>query len=284
VPRTIRTRLTLAFAGAFILLGAIVAMTYLSTQRLIQSNQQAQASIQRLLDLELKYADLQDSTSSDSLRAALDRISDTERLRVVAAGPQERERARTAMITITALSLVGLIVLGSLLVAVSHYTRDRLRALEELNQERRLLKERVQQRTAELEKELTHRHQAELARSQSEAQHVLAIEQIKDHAIFSISAEGKATSWNEGVRRVLGFEEEEFIGLPAERIFLPEDVKAQVPWRELAEAAENGVASNDRWMRRKDGTRFFANGEGTKVVYAVGEKAHPGVYVADKVP
>lgn len=29
---------------------------------------------------------------------------------------------------------------------------------------------------------------------------------------------------------------------------------------------------------------FFANGEGTKVVYAVGEKAHPGVYVADKVP
>jgi hypothetical protein len=29
---------------------------------------------------------------------------------------------------------------------------------------------------------------------------------------------------------------------------------------------------------------FFANGDGTKVVYAVGEKAHPGLYVADKVP
>ncbi|HYV44386.1 MAG TPA: gliding motility protein [Myxococcaceae bacterium] len=29
---------------------------------------------------------------------------------------------------------------------------------------------------------------------------------------------------------------------------------------------------------------LFANGEGTKVVYAVAERAHPGVYVADKVP
>jgi hypothetical protein len=29
---------------------------------------------------------------------------------------------------------------------------------------------------------------------------------------------------------------------------------------------------------------YFANGEGTKVVYAVAEKARPGVYVADKVP
>jgi PAS domain S-box-containing protein len=250
----------LAFAGAFILLGAIVAMTYRSTQRLIQSNQQAQASIQRLLQLETKYAYVRDSAAFDSLRTALNQVSDAERQRLVAAGPQERERARAAIITITALSLVGLIVLGSLLIMVSRYTRDRLRTLEELNQERGLLKQRVNERTAELEKELTQRLEAERARSESEAQHVMAIEQIKDHAIFSISAEGKATSWNEGVRRVLGFEEQEFIGLPAEEIFLPEDVKARIPWRELAEAAQNGVASNDRWMKRKDGTRFFANG------------------------
>ncbi|HVE81462.1 MAG TPA: gliding motility protein [Myxococcales bacterium] len=31
-------------------------------------------------------------------------------------------------------------------------------------------------------------------------------------------------------------------------------------------------------------TPAFANGEGTRVVYAVAERAHPGVYVADKVP
>lgn len=260
MPRTIRSRLTLAFAGAFVLLGIIVAMTYRSTQRLIHANQQAQASIQRLLELERNYADIRDSAATDSLRAALDQVSESERENQVAAGPQERERARSAIITITALSLVGLVVLGSLLITVSHYTRDRLRALEALDQERALLKDRVIERTAELQKELNQRLLAERARSESEAQHISAIEQIKDHAIFSISAEGSATSWNEGVRRVLGFEEHEFIGLPAERIFLPEDVKARVPWRELAEAAQNGVASNDRWMRRKDGTRFFANG------------------------
>jgi PAS domain S-box-containing protein len=260
VPRTIRSRLTLAFAGAFILLGAIVAMTYRSTQRLINANQLAQASIQRLLDLERSYADIRDSTASDSLRAALDKVSEAERENLLAAGPQERERARTAIITITALSLVGLVVLGSLLITVSRYTRGRLETLEALSNERRFLKDRVDERTAELERELSQRLLAERARTESEAQHLSAIEQIKDHAIFSLSADGKATSWNEGVRRVLGFEEHEFIGLAAERIFLPEDVDSGVPWRELAEAAENGVASNDRWMRRKDGTRFFANG------------------------
>jgi signal transduction histidine kinase/CheY-like chemotaxis protein len=38
-----------------------------------------------------------------------------------------------------------------------------------------------------------------------------------------------------------------------------------VPQRELEQAAKAGSASNDRWMRRKDGTRFWASGITTGV-------------------
>ena len=44
------------------------------------------------------------------------------------------------------------------------------------------------------------------------------------------------------------------------RIFTPEDIREGVPQRELDEAATNGIAHGDRWMRRKDGSRFWASG------------------------
>ena len=60
---------------------------------------------------------------------------------------------------------------------------------------------------------------------------------------------------------MLGYDEEEFIGQDlAEKIFPPEDVRQGVPQRELATAAERGTANNDRWMIRRDGTRFYAMG------------------------
>ena len=87
------------------------------------------------------------------------------------------------------------------------------------------------------------------------------VEQVKDYAIFSIDTAGRPTTWNEGVRRILGFEENEFVGCDISRkIFTPEDVRAGVPEQELEIAARTGTANNDRWLRRKDGTPFFATG------------------------
>lgn len=99
------------------------------------------------------------------------------------------------------------------------------------------------------------------ALSSSEERYRTLISHVKDYAIFSTDPEGRADSWNEGVQRVLGFAEPEFIGvdiLPT--IFTPEDFLAGVPQNELREAARSGSADNDRWMRRKDGTRFWASG------------------------
>lgn len=89
----------------------------------------------------------------------------------------------------------------------------------------------------------------------------LLVEQIKDYAIFMTDPRGRATSWNEGVKRVLGFEEAEFIGQDiVSTIFTPEDVRRGAAQAELDEAAATGSASDDRWMRRKDGSRFWAAG------------------------
>ncbi len=95
----------------------------------------------------------------------------------------------------------------------------------------------------------------------SEERYRTLVKQVQDYAIFRTDTEGRATTWNEGVRRVLGFEEDEFVGVDLEpAIFTPEDVQNGVAQAELRTAAREGSASNDRWMRRKDGTRFFAFG------------------------
>jgi PAS domain-containing protein len=41
----------------------------------------------------------------------------------------------------------------------------------------------------------------------------LLVEDLKDFAIFAIDPDGRATSWNSGVERILGYSEAEFIGL-----------------------------------------------------------------------
>lgn len=100
---------------------------------------------------------------------------------------------------------------------------------------------------------------------ESEERYRTLVQQVKDYAIFRMDKRGRPTSWNEGVRRVLGFEESQFIGQDVTRIFTPEDVEAGVPEKELQQATEAGTASNDRWMRRADGTRFYATGVTTKL-------------------
>lgn len=109
--------------------------------------------------------------------------------------------------------------------------------------------------------DITRRKFAEQALIENEERYRTLVEQVIDYAIFRTDPQGRASTWNEGVKRVLGFDEHEFVGLDiTEMIFTPEDVRAGIPQRELETAAKEGTASNDRWMQRKNGTRFFAAG------------------------
>jgi two-component system, cell cycle sensor histidine kinase and response regulator CckA len=103
------------------------------------------------------------------------------------------------------------------------------------------------------------------SRTESDRRFRLLVEQVRDYAIFMVDPEGRHTTWNEGVQRLLGYDEAEFVGQPGTILFTPEDRARGEHMRELRRAAEDGRASDDRWLVRKDGTRFWATGITTRL-------------------
>ncbi|HET9240218.1 MAG TPA: response regulator [Oligoflexus sp.] len=106
---------------------------------------------------------------------------------------------------------------------------------------------------------------------ESEERMRVLVDGIKDYAIFMLSPEGHLQSWNNGVQRILGYAEDEFIGLPFATIFTSEDQAAGVPEAELAAAIREGRAESERWCMRKNGTSFWVSGATNALRGADGE-------------
>ncbi len=107
------------------------------------------------------------------------------------------------------------------------------------------------------------RHQSTAAARQQATDRELRLflEQVSDYAIFLITPDLKAATWNQGVKQVLGFTESEFIGADIlQAIFTPESIANGSAQAEFTTAAREGEASDDRWMQRKDGKQFWASG------------------------
>lgn len=94
----------------------------------------------------------------------------------------------------------------------------------------------------------------------SEARYRLAVESATDYAIFTIDLAGRITGWNSGAQNLLGWSDDEVVGRPANVIFTPEDDRDAIAEREMRLAVSEGRADDNRWHRRKDGSRFWANG------------------------
>lgn len=101
---------------------------------------------------------------------------------------------------------------------------------------------------------------AEAALLASEERHRLTVESARDHAIVTLDAAGRITSWNIGAERMMGYTEAEAVGRPAAIFFTPEDVTAGVDKVELELAAAEGRAEDERWHQRRDGSRFWGAG------------------------
>jgi PAS domain S-box-containing protein len=82
-----------------------------------------------------------------------------------------------------------------------------------------------------------------------------------DYAIIALDLDGLVTSWNAGATGLLGWGEAEMVGHPASNFFTIEDRRAGVPQAEMQAALQDGRGSDERWHLRKDGARFWANGE-----------------------
>src|SRR6056297_1343034 len=72
--------------------------------------------------------------------------------------------------------------------------------------------------------------------------------------------DGTIGYWHEGVKALLGYDEDEFVGMACGRLFSDEDRRSDVPRRELDEALAEGEAQDDRWHVKKNGQLCWVNG------------------------
>jgi two-component system CheB/CheR fusion protein len=111
--------------------------------------------------------------------------------------------------------------------------------------------------------DMTKRRAAEEDLRQSEERLRLVSESTRDFAIIILDEHGLIIDWNMGAELVFGYAKNEVVGLRYDLIFLPEDCTAEVPQAELDCARLNGRSEDERWHKRKDGSRFYCSGEVT---------------------
>ena len=93
----------------------------------------------------------------------------------------------------------------------------------------------------------------------SEERFRLLVQGVTDYAIYMLSPEGVVTNWNEGARRIKGYEADEVVGNSFAMFYTPEDQAAEAPAVALSTALGEGRFEREGWRVRKDGTRFWAN-------------------------
>ena len=87
----------------------------------------------------------------------------------------------------------------------------------------------------------------------------LLLNSVTDYAIYMLDTEGVIRTWNPGGRRIKGYTNREVIGTNFARFYLPEDIEAGVPERNLHTAATEGRYVWEGWRVRKDGSCFRAS-------------------------
>jgi PAS domain S-box-containing protein len=112
---------------------------------------------------------------------------------------------------------------------------------------------------AKVTRDVSARQRAEESLRASEERFRVLVQSVKDYGIFMLDPDGRVASWNEGARRIKGYEPEEILGRHFSVFYPPEVTASGHPDRELEAARTVGRYEDEGWRIRKDGSRFWAN-------------------------
>src|SRR5437773_2217097 len=85
------------------------------------------------------------------------------------------------------------------------------------------------------------------------------LESSTEYSIIGMDLSGKVLLWNEGARRLYGYEPDEIIGKKnAEILYSPEDIENGKPAKILKDAVKNGKWEGTVERTRKNGDSFTA--------------------------
>lgn len=111
---------------------------------------------------------------------------------------------------------------------------------------------------AKVTRDLTERKESEEKLRLSEERARRMFEGVKDYAMITLDVDGRVATWNEGARRIKGYEKEEIVGQYFSIFYTHEDVQMGKCEYELQEAKQTGRFEDTGWRVRKDGTKFWA--------------------------
>ncbi|WP_439882700.1 PAS domain-containing sensor histidine kinase [Pontibacter sp. MBLB2868] len=94
---------------------------------------------------------------------------------------------------------------------------------------------------------------------QSEEKFRMLVEGVSDYAIFMLDPAGNVVTWNEGARKMKGYEAKEIVGKHFSKFYSKESIENRFPDYELKQASEKGIFEDNGWRYRKDGSAFWAN-------------------------
>ena len=107
--------------------------------------------------------------------------------------------------------------------------------------------------------DVTSRHEVAEALKESEERLRLLINGIEDYALIMLDPKGCVASWNEGARRIKGYETHEVIGRHFSIFYSPEDGAAGKPEQDLEIALRTGTHEQEGERIKKGGARFWAS-------------------------
>jgi len=120
-------------------------------------------------------------------------------------------------------------------------------------------------------RDLTARQTAEHQLHETEERFRLFVENVTDYALVQVDPDHNISGWNTGAERCFGYTEEEIIGQPMAVLFTPEDIAQGDPENDFEQALAAGRSEYERWLVRKDGTRFWARWVTTPMYDEVGQ-------------